>query len=159
MHLKPPSRLPAAGTGARTLRMTATPPIDDPVSDADIRTLAAFRRQLRGFLQFSETAAAGEGLTPQQHQALLAIRAAEGRALSVGELAEALLLRPHSASELASRLEALGLVRRLDDAQDGRRRVIAPTERAERLLLALSEAHREKLRRLRPLLVGLLERL
>ncbi|WP_339947467.1 MarR family transcriptional regulator [uncultured Albimonas sp.] len=130
--------------------------MSDPISDADIRTLAAFRRQLRGFLHFSEAAAAGEGLTPQQHQALLAIRAAEGRALSVGELADALMLRHHSASELATRLETLGLVRRSDDAGDGRRRVLAPTERAEALLLALSEAHREELRRIRPLLIGLL---
>ncbi|MAS44453.1 MAG: MarR family transcriptional regulator [Rhodobacteraceae bacterium] len=129
----------------------------DPISDADFRTLAAFRRQLRGFLRFSETAAAGQGLTPQQHQALLAIRGSKARALSVGELADALLLRPHSASELASRLETLGLVRRLDDAEDGRRRVIAATERAETLLTALSETHREELRRLRPLLIGLLE--
>ena len=48
-------------------------------------------------------------------------------------------------------------MRRLDDAEDGRRRVIAATERAETLLTALSETHREELRRLRPLLIGLLE--
>ncbi|HUJ98635.1 MAG TPA: helix-turn-helix domain-containing protein, partial [Stellaceae bacterium] len=82
------------------------------MSDAEYRLLAGFRHALRRFLRFSEAAAAEQGLTPQQHQALLAIRGAgsAGR-LGVGGLAEQLQVRPHSAVGLASRLEALGLVR------------------------------------------------
>jgi DNA-binding MarR family transcriptional regulator len=46
---------------------------------AQYETLAAFRYALRKFLHFSETAAQAAGLTPQQHQALLAIKGFPGR--------------------------------------------------------------------------------
>lgn len=131
--------------------------MDGPVDDADLRTLAAFRRELRLFLQFSEAAASARGLAPQQHQALLAIRAAENRNMTVGELAEALLLRHHSASGLVSRLEKLGMVRRQGAGEDRRQRIVSLTDEAEALLLVLSNAHREELRRVRPLLVRLLK--
>ena len=62
------------------------------------------------FLAFSEARAAECGLTPQQHQALLAIRGAAPRPVSIGYVAERLILKPHSASGLVDRLEALGLV-------------------------------------------------
>ena len=46
------------------------------IGGKDYRMLAAFRLALRRFVHFSETAAEAAGLSPQQHQALLAIRAA-----------------------------------------------------------------------------------
>ena len=79
---------------------------DTDLSDADYGTLAGFRRALREFARFSEQAAEGVGLAPQQHQALLAIRAEGG--LTVGELAERLLLRPHSATGLAALRPRIG---------------------------------------------------
>jgi DNA-binding MarR family transcriptional regulator len=133
--------------------------MDEPISDADFRTLAAFRRELRQFLQFSEAAALAQGLAPQQHQALLAIRGAEGQQMTVGELAETLLLRPHSASGLVSRLEKAGMVERHGSEEDGRRRVVKLSPRAEVLLDALSTAHRSELRRRRELLRMLLDSL
>jgi DNA-binding MarR family transcriptional regulator len=130
------------------------------LSDADYRILAAFRHALRRFLRFSEAAAAQQGLTPQQHQALLAIRGAgsAGR-LSVGGLAEQLQIRPNSAVGLASRLAALGLVRREAGAGDQRHVLLVLTSAADALLERLSLAHREELQRLSPSLRALLAEL
>jgi DNA-binding MarR family transcriptional regulator len=133
--------------------------VDDPIGDDDFRTLARFRKDLRDFLQFSEAAALSHGLTPQQYQALLAIRGSERQRMQIGDLAEALLIRPHSASELVSRLEKLGMVERREVEEDGRGRSVLLMAAALTLLNTLSAAHRTELRRLRPLLVGLLERL
>lgn len=129
----------------------------EALTDGDYRLLAAFRHALRRFLRFSEAAAAEQGLTPQQHQALLAIRGAgSGGRLGVGGLAEQLQIRPHSAVGLASRLEALGLVRREPVAGDARQVLLALTPQAERLLERLSRAHREELRLVSPALRELL---
>ena len=56
---------------------------DRPLSDADYRSLAEFRHALRRFLAFSEHAARDHGLTPSQHQLLLAIRGHAGPSRSV----------------------------------------------------------------------------
>ena len=123
----------------------------------DYRRLAEFRFLLRRFLAFSEAAATEAGLTPRQHQALLAIKGApEGTAPTIGHLAERLGIRPHSAVELADRLEQAGLVRRAHDQADRRRVVLTLTEDAERHLAALSAEHLRELRRLRPSLLAIL---
>ncbi|WP_293676373.1 helix-turn-helix domain-containing protein, partial [uncultured Phenylobacterium sp.] len=75
------------------------------LSPGDYQALGAFRQALRRFLAFSESGARTLGLTPQQHQALLAVRAHPGPgAISVGELARALLIKNHSALGLVDRL-------------------------------------------------------
>lgn len=129
------------------------------LTDEDYRALAEIRRALRRFLHFSEDAAKAAGLKPQQHQALLAIRAAKDSILSVGDLAEFLLIQPHSASELADRLMALGLVIREPDVKDKRMMKLRLTPAAEDALLSLSVTHRDELRTLRPLLSELLAKL
>lgn len=129
-----------------------------PLTDSDYAALADFRAALRGFLAFSEAKAGEVGLSPQQHQALLAIRGAEVGEATIGYVADRLILKPHSASELVHRLEALGLIVRRVGEQDRRRTLIALTDRAEALLATLSETHREEIRRLRPLLSDLLDR-
>lgn len=131
----------------------------DKITDSEFQALASFRRELRIFLQFSETAAGAHGLAPQQYLALLAIRGAQNPDVSVGDLADVLLLKPHSASELVSRLEKLDLVERHEAQGDARRRVITLTERSKTLLNTLSGAHRTELRRIRPLLIRLLDEL
>jgi DNA-binding MarR family transcriptional regulator len=131
--------------------------VTEDLDDDDYRTLAEFRRTLREFTHFSEKAAQDANLTPQQHQALLAIRAANG--LTVGELADQLMLRPHSATGLADRLARLGLIERLASEHDRRRVELVPTTKAGEVLRTLSSAHRIELRRLRPLLTGLLGKL
>ncbi len=129
----------------------------DPVCDHDYETLARFRYELRRFLRFSEDAAAEAGLTPQQHQALLAIRAGEGGEMLVGTLAERLLLRPHSTTELVNRLEKLGLVERRQLEDDRRKVCVAVTAHGRGVLGSLSASHRAELRRMRPMLERLIE--
>lgn len=130
----------------------------DELSDEHYEVLASFRYQLRRFLHFSEQAASASGITPQQHQALLAIRAAGGEML-VGALAEHLLLKPHSVSEHVDRLAKLGLVRRGEGREDRRQVPVELTSEGKALLASLSRAHREELRRIRPLLTQLIEQL
>jgi DNA-binding MarR family transcriptional regulator len=81
-----------------------------PVSKAEYEILAEFRYALRQFVAFSEAEAKVVGLSPRQHQALLAIRGFPGRdVVTVGELAERLHIRPNSAVGLVDRLAADGL--------------------------------------------------
>ena len=130
------------------------------VTKQEYETLAALRYALRRFVHFSEDAAQHAGLTPQQHQALLAIKGFPGRdQVTVGELAERLQVRHHSAVGLADRLVAERLVIRAGDEADRRRVYLKLTSRGEALLERLSAAHKEQLRRLRPELKELLERL
>lgn len=126
----------------------------------DFRALAEFRRQLRRFLAFSEKAAAAAGLTGQQHQALLAIRGLSERGeMSVGELADILGLRHHSAVELVDRLARLDLAARAVDAADGRRVLVRLTGAGEQKLAGLSAAHMQELAAIGPALSEMLRRL
>ena len=132
---------------------------DDDLDDADYAALAEFRYALRQFMAFSERGAAEVGLTPQQHQALLAIRGASPGAVNVGYVATRLSLKPHSATGLVDRLEALGLITRHPSPDDGRQALLQLTPKARALLRKLSQTHREEIVRIRPLLTELLDRL
>src|SRR3546814_15678542 len=88
------------------------PPSTPALADADYAALADFRHALRQFQAFSEARATAQGLTPQQHQALLTIRAAAPDVPSVGHVHERLMLKPHSAPGLIDRLARLGLLER-----------------------------------------------
>ena len=127
--------------------------------DRDYAALAEFRYALRRFEAFSEGRAAEQGLTPQQHQALLAIRGAAAGQATVGYLAERLILKPHSATGLVDRLEAAGLVVRETVPDDRRRARLRLTERAHDVLTLLSAVHRDEIRRLRPALEDILAHL
>ncbi|HVB16821.1 MAG TPA: MarR family winged helix-turn-helix transcriptional regulator [Stellaceae bacterium] len=127
------------------------------LDDQAYRTLADFRYLLRRFLAFSENAARGAGLTPRQHQALLAIKGFAGDAApTIGDLAARLSIRPHSAVELAGRLAEAGLVTRIADPHDRRRVLLRLTETAEARLAALSLAHIDELAAIRPALLEIL---
>jgi DNA-binding MarR family transcriptional regulator len=119
----------------------------------DYESLANFRYLLRRFLEFSEKEARKSGLAPRQHQALLAIKGfGGGKALSVGDLAEHLRIRHHSAVELADRLVQGGFVVRDQDPADHRRVLLRLTGKAERHLEDLSAVHLAELRRIGQLL-------
>ena len=121
------------------------------LSKSQYETLAEFRFALRKFLRFSEDAAASEGITPQQHQALLAVKGFPGRDhVSVSELAERLQIRHHSAVGLIDRLVVEKLVLRESSPNDRRSVHVRLTTRAEKMLAGLSAAHREQLRRSPP---------
>ena len=130
---------------------------DMPV--VDYAALADFRHALRQFLVFSERRAAEHGLTAQQHQALLAIRGAPSSQVTIGYVAERLVIKPHSASGLIERLEALGFVARSVSQADRRQALIELTPHAHELLERLSATHSEELHRLRPMFTALLTRL
>lgn len=127
-----------------------------PLTDTDYRHLAEFRHLLRQFLAFSEDAARRAGLSPQQHQALLAIKGSGGR-LTVGELAARLAIKPNSAVGLADRLVKSELVLRQSNSKDRRRVQLTLTAIASRKLADLSQSHRTELKRLAPMLAPLLK--
>ena len=124
--------------------------------ESDYAALADFRYELRRFQSFSEQAARKAGIAPRQHQALLSIRGAPGGTQTVGDLARRLLIRPHSASGLVSRLEEQGLLERVEGS-DRRLVTLRLTGKAEDLLAGLASAHLAELKRMRPLLKGLFD--
>jgi DNA-binding MarR family transcriptional regulator len=131
-----------------------------PLSKSQYEMLAAFRYTLRQFHHFSEEEANAAGITPQQHQALLAIKGFPGRdCVTVGELAKRLQLRHHSAVGLVDRLVAERLVARAPSARDRRQVFVQLTRRGENVLASLSTAHTEQLKRMAPELILRLQHL
>lgn len=121
------------------------------VTQQDYQLLAAFRYALRRFLRFSEEAALAAGITPQQHQALLAIKGFPGsHPISIGELAERLQIQHHSVVGLTNRLASMKLARKLRNQEDRRQVCLQLTPKGEDILAGLSAAHREQLRRMGP---------
>lgn len=104
-------------------------------------------------MHWSEHQAASAGLTPAQHQLLLAIRGhPDPRGPTIGEVADYLALRHHSAVELAGRAEKAGHVRRSHDPLDHRLVRLTLTPGGEEHIRHLSEAHLAELRQLRLLM-------
>lgn len=125
------------------------------VGKAEFEALATFRYALRRFQRFSESAARAEGLTPQQHELLLAIRGFPGAARpSVSDLAQRLQLCTQSMVGLLDRAEALGLLRRIPDNADRRRVFISLTPAGEAKLHRLATQHRAELRSIGSALYG-----
>jgi DNA-binding MarR family transcriptional regulator len=121
---------------------------DNPApSDTDYAELLKFRDALRQFLQWSEAQARAAGLTPAQHQLLLAVRGHDGEP-TIGDIADHLLLRHHSAVELVGRAERAGLLHRHTDGDDHRAVRLALSAEGEARLAALSAAHLDELHRL-----------
>ena len=121
--------------------------------------MLAFRTSLRRFQRWSEDEARAAGLTHVQHQLLVAIKGHPGTAPpTVGDLANYLLLRPHSAVELVDRAEAAGLVRRVPDAADARVVRVELTNRGDQLVTRLTQKHLAELHKLAAVLGQLTER-
>jgi uncharacterized protein YeaO (DUF488 family) len=118
--------------------------------------LLSLRTGLRHFERWSEQQARAAGLTPAQHQLLLAIRGhRDPRGPTIGEVADYLLLRHHSAVGLVDRADGAGLVSRTrDDDEDHRVVRLHLTESGADRLEALSALHLEELERLAPQLPG-----
>ena len=119
------------------------------MDEAEYRVLARFRFALRVFLRFSEDAAREAGLTPNQHQLMLAVRGFPSGEPTISDLAEWLQLRHNSTVELVQRAVESGMLERRVDEHDRRRQRLALTSRGEAVLASLSRAHREELRRFR----------
>ncbi|MEO6875761.1 MAG: MarR family transcriptional regulator [Opitutaceae bacterium] len=122
-----------------------------PLPKQHYERLSALRYSLQRFLRFSQDAARVAGLTPRQHQALLAIKGFPDRNyVSVGELAERLHLRHQSAVGLVDRLVRRQLVRRAPSRVDRRQVEVRLTARGERLISRLSATHWRELRQSGP---------
>lgn len=127
---------------------------EQALSIHEYQTLAEFRYQLRRFLRFSEEAARSVGLEPQQHQLLLALKGLpEGRAATVGELAERMQIQHHSMVELINRMVERDLIERSRDENDQRRVNIRLTATGDEVLRKLSLLTRSELRTTGPALV------
>jgi DNA-binding MarR family transcriptional regulator len=127
---------------------------------AELRTLARFRHAIRKFLHVSEEAVRTAGVTPQHHQLLLGIAAFTGKGwATIGELAQFLQVRHHSAVGLVDRAESSGLVRRQVDPEDRREVRVLLTAEGIRKLRGLADLHhRELLSIRRGFNLGLIER-
>jgi DNA-binding MarR family transcriptional regulator len=115
----------------------------------DYERLLAFRTGLRRFLSWSGQQAEAAGITPAQHQLLLAVRGhPDPRGPTVGDVAGYLLVRHHSAVELIDRAVAAGLVTRQTDNEDARTVRVALTPLGLERLELLTASHLEELNRL-----------
>lgn len=122
------------------------------VSDSDYARLLAVRTGLRRFERWSAEEAGKQGLTASQHQLLLAVRGdSTPGGPTIGRVAEYLLIRHHSAVELADRTENAGLIMRVRDAEDHRAVRLRLSPLGEAILAKLTSAHVEELARLTPL--------
>jgi DNA-binding MarR family transcriptional regulator len=120
-------------------------------SDDDYRRLLELRTGLRRFLRWSEQQAEAAGVTPAQHQLLLAIRGhRDPRGPTIGDVAGYLLLRHHSVVGLVNRAESAGLIRRGADPDNRSVVRLALTKRGSEQLEALSELHLDELAHLAP---------
>jgi len=134
-------------------------PADSPaLTQDDYRALGDFRLAIRQFLAFSEEGAREHGLTTQQHQALLAIKAHPGPdPISIGELSRSLLIKNHSAVELVARLVERDLVARRDFDADRRRVILTLRPRGETILEAISQRNLGRLNEGADILAGIIE--
>jgi DNA-binding MarR family transcriptional regulator len=119
------------------------------LSDVEYSQLLELRDGLRRFLRWSQQQAEACGLTPAQHQLLLAVRGhADPTGPTIRDVAGHLLLRHHSVVELVDRAESAGLVGRRPDPQNRRSVRLGLTPLGSRRLAKLSAQHLEELRRL-----------
>jgi DNA-binding MarR family transcriptional regulator len=117
---------------------------------------AEFRYQVRLWMRISEEAALEAGLSPQQHQVLLAIKGFPGSERPrIADLAERMQIRHHSMVGLLDRMEMQGFVRR-EPLGGGRGVSIVLTGDGERVLAEVSRVLRPKLRAAGRRLVGAL---
>lgn len=127
------------------------------VSNLDYARLLTVRTGLRRFERWSAEQAAMHGLTASQHQLLLAVRGdADTVGPTIGQVADYLLIRHHSAVELVDRSVRAGLLERVRDVADHRVVRLRLPPAGERVLADLSSAHLEELARLTPLLQAML---
>jgi DNA-binding MarR family transcriptional regulator len=126
---------------------------------SELRALARFRHAMRKYLHASEEAARAAGITPQHHQLLLGVAGFTGKGwATVGELAEFLQVRHHSAVGLVDRAEEMGLVRRQTSTDDRREVRVLLTAEGNRRLRALADLHHRELLAMRRFDLAFMER-
>jgi DNA-binding MarR family transcriptional regulator len=136
------------------------PRVKRSLTDADYERLAELRYGLRGFLHWSAQQARRAGITPTQHQLLLAVRASrDPRGATITDVAELLMIRHHSAVGLVDRAQDAGLITRERDPDQQSVVHLRLTDHGESVLSALSEDHLRELAQLAPTMQALLRAL
>jgi DNA-binding MarR family transcriptional regulator len=127
----------------------------------DYIALGDFRYAMRRFLRFSmDLIAAQARLTPEQYEALLAIKASEQPdGVTVGEISERLQVRHHTAVSLLNKLEARKLALRRRTNADRRTVNVQLTKAGASLLSRLVLIHYSEIRRHAPDMISALRRL
>jgi DNA-binding MarR family transcriptional regulator len=124
-------------------------PRNSRFQDHEYRDLSEFRCALRSFLSYSEGQARGNNITPQQYLLLLVVRGHRSQpSVNIGEIAEALQVRHHSASLLVDRCVKRGLVQRREDPSDRRRALVSLTDEGQAILDRIIEANRQQMGKL-----------
>lgn len=122
-------------------------------SDSDYRDQADFRCALRQFLHYTEDRARAAGITPQQYLLLLIVRGHQAYPkVSIGDIADAMQIRHHSASLLVDRGVKRGLLRREEDRIDRRRALVSLTREGQAVLDRVMVANRRELGQLEDVL-------
>ena len=136
----------------------STDSLEPPFSIPAYRQLAELRFRIRRFLHFSEEASRENGVEPQQHQLLLAVKGLPpGTRPTIMALSTRLCLRHHSTVELVNRMVARGMVVRRHDEQDRREALVELTAAGEEMLEKLSILHWQELQKQAPLLTDALK--
>ena len=119
-----------------------------PLGPADYAAMAGFRYAVRKFLRFSkEFLAAEPNLTPEQYEALLALKAFSGEdGLRVGELSERLQVKHHTAVTLTDKLRARRLVTKQRGQRDRRHVYVKLTDAGAEFLARLAFVHHGEIR-------------
>lgn len=127
----------------------------------DFLAMAEFRHQMRKFLRFSKDELAQHArLTPEQYEAILALRAfGDERGLTVGQLSERLQVKHHTAVTLVNKLVERGAASRTHGTTDRRQVYVKLTPKGTELLEQAGAVHRKEIRRRSAELIAALERL
>jgi DNA-binding MarR family transcriptional regulator len=121
------------------------------LDQSDFEHLLELRTGLRRFLRWSEDQARAAGLTAAKHQLLLAIKGDPNPAgPTIGDIADHLVLRHHSAVGLVDRAVKDGLVQRNPDPASKSVVRVTLTRAGAAKLDALAEAHVQEIAHLAP---------
>jgi DNA-binding MarR family transcriptional regulator len=123
------------------------------LSQSEFERLLALRTGVRRFLHWSDEQAVAAGLTPAQHQLLLSVGGHPDPAgPTIGDVADYLVLRHHSASELVDRAAAAGLVERRADVNRGSVVRVVMTPTGVEKLSQLTGTHLRELSQMAPIM-------
>jgi DNA-binding MarR family transcriptional regulator len=130
--------------------------VHDDLTHEQYAQLLRLRTDLRHFLHWSEEQAVEHGLTPAQHQLLLAVRGSDVReGPTIGELSQALVLRHHSVVGLVDRAQSAGLVTRRRDPSRHSLVRVRLTDRGRKALRGLALVHLREIAELAPAMQAL----
>jgi DNA-binding MarR family transcriptional regulator len=126
----------------------------------DYDALGGFRYAMRKFLRFSKEVLAGAKLTPEQYEALLAIKTrSSSNGITVGELSERLQVKHHTVVSLLDKLAARKLIVRERAIEDRRHVNLKLTKLGNSVLARLAAIHRREIRHRSSEMIDALKRL